>query len=160
MSQWTYVNGVIKVDTMSRSSAETLYLVQTVVNHLPVISGSERNVQYYINLENGYNTSSNVDEFDKFSNLGNGWTGKRLFEWQTNTLITMYGALRDRTFEETLRETTKTLARLSSRLLVDECVVSVRSYRDSFVFNNPEWMKNAYMSDWCEKFLWSFGKEK
>lgn len=160
MSQWTYVNGVIKVDTFSRSSAETLYLVQTVVNHLPAISGSEGDVQYYITIENGYNTSSNVDEFNNFSNLGNGWTGRRLFEYQSCALITMSGALRDRTFEETLRETTKALARLSSRLFVDECIVLVRSYWNSFVFDNPKWMKDMDVSDWCRDLLWCFEKEK
>ena len=42
MSCWTYVTGVIEVDTCARSDAEAMYLAQTVVNHLPRITGSER----------------------------------------------------------------------------------------------------------------------
>lgn len=34
MSCWTYVTGVIEVDTCARSDAEAMYLAQTVVNHL------------------------------------------------------------------------------------------------------------------------------
>lgn len=157
MSQWTYVNGVIKVDTFSRSSAETLYLVQTVVDHLPVISGSERNVEYYINLAKSMETSSSVDEFNNFSNLYND-RHFRCFNWQTYALIALNGYLRDRDFETTLRETTRMLARLSSRLWVDECLVSVRDgYNcNSFVFNNPNWIKDMDRSDWCRDLLRSF----
>ena len=44
MSCWTYVTGVIEVDTCARSDAEAMYLAQTVVNHLPRITGSERKI--------------------------------------------------------------------------------------------------------------------
>ena len=33
MSRWTYVTGVVEVDTCARSDAEAMYLAQTVVNH-------------------------------------------------------------------------------------------------------------------------------
>ncbi len=44
MSRWTYVTGVIEVDTCARSDAEAMYLAQTVVSHLPCITGSERDM--------------------------------------------------------------------------------------------------------------------
>lgn len=47
MSYWTYVTGVIEVDTCARSDAEAMYLAQTVVNHLPRITGSERNAEFH-----------------------------------------------------------------------------------------------------------------
>ena len=42
MSVWFNVNGVITVDTFARSDAEAMYLVQTVVNHLPKIHGCSK----------------------------------------------------------------------------------------------------------------------
>lgn len=47
MSRWTYVTGVIEVDTCARSDAEAMYLAQTVVSHLPGITGSERDVEFH-----------------------------------------------------------------------------------------------------------------
>ena len=54
MSCWTYVTGVIEVDTCARSDAEAMYLAQTVVNHLPRITGSERSVEFHLSQPNGY----------------------------------------------------------------------------------------------------------
>ena len=49
MSSWTYVTGVIEVDTFGRSDAEAMYMAQTVVNHLPRIT-VQRDVQNSIFL--------------------------------------------------------------------------------------------------------------
>lgn len=114
MSLWTYVSGVIEVDTCARSDAEAMYLAQTVVNHLPRITGSERDVEYYLSRPSGYCVSSNVDEFDQPSNLYHDRFS--MFTTQDRILITIHGNLRDRMFKQTLREATKMLARLSSRL--------------------------------------------
>ncbi len=151
MSVWTHVNGVIEVDTLARSSAEAMYLAQTVVNHLPKISGSEGPAEYYLNLVSGYNMASTCDEFDRRSNL------HRSFESQTRVLITIDGHLRDREFRRTLFETTKALARLSSRLWVLSCTVAVNGdYQDSYVFNNPEWILEREQTDWAKNLLWDF----
>lgn len=64
MSCWTYVTGVIDVDTFARSDAEAMYLAQTVANHLPRITGSEGDAKFYFSRPEGYCTSSNVDEFE------------------------------------------------------------------------------------------------
>lgn len=162
MSRWTYVNGIIKVDTMSRSSAESMYKAQTVVNHLPRITGSERCVQYYLNLVNGHNFSSNTDEFDNFSNLYNS-DYFNSFETQTYVLIAMDGSLRDREFKQTLFETTRALSRLASRLWIDICLVSVRGDAWSgkeYVFNNPKWLRDMEHNHWAEDLLWKFAEEE
>lgn len=65
MSCWTYIEGVIEVDTFGRSDAEAMYLAQTVVNHLPRITGSEGSAKFYFSRPDGYCSSSNVDEFDQ-----------------------------------------------------------------------------------------------
>lgn len=154
MSMWTYVSGVVKVDTFARSDAEAIYLAQTVVNHLPLISGSEGPVRYYLNLLRGACCSSNCDEFNRRSNLcDDSYYG--LFESQTDVLITLDGGLRDRTFEETLRETTRTLSRLSTRLGVKECLVSVTDGDKSYVFHDPDWLISMKTSDWARQLLWT-----
>lgn len=159
MSVWSYVNGVIAVDTYSRSDAEAMYMAQTVVNHLPKIHGSEGCAKYYLNRKYGNNSSSNVDEFDNFSNLMEGENYFNSFEHQTVVLITLHGALRNAEFEEALRDTTKMLSRLSSRLRVNHCVISVSSYDRSFVFSDPEWVLNMEKTDWARDLLWQFERE-
>lgn len=155
MSHWTKVHGVIEVDTFSRSSAEAMYLAQTVVNHLPRVTGSEGDVEYYLNLVHGSNTSSNCDEFDQRSNLCNG-AHFRVFEYQSCVLITIDGYLRDREFDQTLRETVKALARLSSRLWVKRCVVSVSDWVRRFVFDDPHWVIAREQTSWARDLLWEF----
>jgi hypothetical protein len=40
MSWWTYINGMIKVSPMGRTQAEKTYILQTVLDHLPIVTGS------------------------------------------------------------------------------------------------------------------------
>ena len=161
MSYWTYVHGSILVDTCSRSTPETLYTVQTVLNHLPRISGSEGPAKFYPILLDGHSRSSTHDEFERLSNLGDrrnsryGW-----FETQTHCFIALHGELRDRMLEQTLRETTKALSRLSSRLWVEECLITVNGFDKDFLFNNPEWLRGNYDSKWTSDLLWKFKDEE
>ena len=156
MSCWTYVTGVIEVDTCARSDAEAMYLAQTVVNHLPRITGSERSVEFHLSQPNGYCSSSNVDEFEQPSNLYDD-RHFRMFTTQDRVLITIHGNLRDRLFKQTLHETTKMLARLSSRLWIRECLVWVKSdMGETFIFDNPEWVRRREVTDWASSLLWKF----
>ncbi len=156
MSLWTYVTGVIEVDTFGRSDAEAMYLAQTVINHLPRITGSEGNAEFYLSRPKGYNCSSNVDERDQCSNLYDD-RYRRMFRTQSRILIAVHGALRDRMFRQTLHETTKMLARLSSRLWIRDCLVRVKSdTNQSFVFDNSEWIRDREITDWASKLLHDF----
>ena len=159
MSLWTYVSGVIEVDTCARSDAEAMYLAQTVVNHLPRITGSERDVEYYLSRPSGYCVSSNVDEFDQPSNLYHDRFS--MFTTQDRILITIHGNLRDRMFKQTLREATKMLARLSARLWVLNCLVRVKSdMGETFIFDNPEWVRYRERTDWAPSLLWKFNESE
>ena len=62
MSWWTYINGTIEVRPMGRTQAEKRYILETVLNHLPLVTGSERDMNVYIIQENGTNSSSSCDE--------------------------------------------------------------------------------------------------
>lgn len=148
MSMWTYVRGMILADAYAGYTPAALYQAQLVVDHLPRITGSEGPVQFYVTSRRGHNMSMCCDEFGQCSNLGEGRRGD-WFHSQSEVLITLCGNLRDRTFEQTLRETTKALARLASRLDVETCLVSVESdYDQRFLFNNPEWLRWMPRSDW------------
>jgi len=152
MSWWTYVDGVIAVDVPSSSDAQTLYIAQTVVNHLPRISGSERDVQYYVNLQQGHNCSSTHDEFQQPSNLHDSEYG--MFEHQTTAIITLRGSLRDRFFPQTLRETTQMLSRLSSQLDVLSCLVKIAGDDGrKIMFDDPSWIIHRNQPDWVQKKL-------
>lgn len=153
MSVWSYVQGVIEVDTFARSDPEALYIVQTVVNHLPKIHSSEGCAKLYLIRPNGHNMSSNTDEFGDFSNLMDGENYFNTFECQTKVLIVISGNLRDAYFDEALRDTAKMLSRLSSRLYVTSCLVRVESYNDSFIFNDPDWIINMELSDWVDNLF-------
>ena len=151
MSKWTYVIGTVKVDTFSSSSAEAMFIAQTVVNHLPKITGSERDVEYYFNLIKGPNTSSTFDDFGCHTNLY-----KNFYEYQSEVLVTFQGSLRDREFEETLKEVTKTVNRLSKRLWVNECSILVYGNGKKYEFSNPNWMlinDSNWTTNWFKEKL-------
>lgn len=58
MSMWTYVHGVIEVDSFESSSEMAMSKVYSVIESLPKITGSERDMQIYVNLLNGYNSKA------------------------------------------------------------------------------------------------------
>ena len=71
MSCWTYVTGVIEVDTCARSDAEAMYLAQTVVNHLPRITVSMHPAKavYHKQLKRSWNPTTLRARYDLLSLL-------------------------------------------------------------------------------------------
>ena len=55
MSMWTYVRGLIELDVPGRTQAEKDYILQTVINHLPKVTGSEGNMDIHTVRAYGYN---------------------------------------------------------------------------------------------------------
>lgn len=148
MSKWAYITGIVRADTLARTSAEAVYIGQTTVSHLPRVRGSEGDANLHVLLEDGHNCSSNVDEYDQFSNLYNGSYFK-CFEHQTNILVTISGQLRDKTFDEALREAVKMLCRMAKYIWISECAVQVQDhYGRSVVITN----KNGFLGELHEGF--------
>lgn len=152
MSKWAYITGLVRADTLAKTSAEAVYIGQTTVDHLPRVRGSEGDANLHVLLEDGHNCSSNVDEYDQFSNLYNGRYFK-CFEHQTNILVTISGQLRDTTFDTALREAVAMLCRLAKSVCVDECAVVVRdSYGKMAVITNKNgWMSNLHEGFYAEE---------
>lgn len=48
MSNWTYVQGLIELDVPGRTQAEKNYILQTVIDHLPKVTGSEKPINEWI----------------------------------------------------------------------------------------------------------------
>ena len=48
MSYWTYLNGTITVDCIGRTTEEAEYILKTVLNHLPRVTGSEGDMNVYM----------------------------------------------------------------------------------------------------------------
>lgn len=149
MSRWSYIIGTIRVIPYGASQPEKDYVLHSVLNHLPRINGSEGQLNTYVQREKGYNLSSNCDEFGNFSNLGTGYF--KSFQTQDNYLITVEASLRDRSYDETLKEFMKWLNRLSKRVIVDEILVEIS---DSWGY------KTVLTTERCHHFLFeNFDRE-
>ena len=159
MSSWSYVLGTVRARIPSRTNAETVYIAQTIVDHLPKIRGSEGAAKVRVYLEDGYNMSSNTDEFGEFSNLGNDEDRYSNFHTQNKVLITVSGYLRDADFNETVRNTKNFLCRLAKRAEVSDCVVKVNSEEEEYIFTNKNcWLENLYPGyeekKWADYLTW------
>jgi len=137
MSNWTYITGVITVDTMGRSQAEARCILDTVLAHLPKVPGSEDDMEVYVNQKRGHNSSSSHDEFGQRSNL---WNDEyfHTFGMQSEYLITIDAHLRDTVFEETFRNFQKWLCRFAKRIWIKDIIVKVSDDCKSAIIQDAE----------------------
>lgn len=172
MSFWTYISGTIEVTPLGRTQAETRYVIDTVLSHLPLVTGSENNMQIYVIQKNGHNISCSHDEFGLWSNLGNGYNlgnGHHRFEYQSNYIIVVNASLRDRLFYETLKEFSNWLCRLSKRVMVNDVLVRIDGYDKHIILQNtddvysqmfeePSWVGSTEPT-WSEYLMYSKAKQ-
>lgn len=143
MSSWTYINGTIIVSPMGRTQAEKRYILDTVLEHLPNVTGSEGDMNIYIVQKTGHDCSSSVDEFgEKTNNLrDNDGDRSRTRGWlrtQSEYILVVEGSLRDRFFNRTYREFQKWLCRLAKRISVENVLVEITGYDEKCIITNPE----------------------
>lgn len=167
MSMWTHIHGTIKVFPIGRTQAEKTYILQTILDHLPRVTGSEEDMQVYVNKLNGTTTSDSSDEFGINTNLlerDNGW-----MRTQDYYMLTVQGDLRDREFTETYKEFLNWLCRLSKRCNVIDILVRIEGY-DKFtvidehgyehcfcdMFEDPSWCRDNREGEpaWAEYLMW------
>lgn len=164
MSWWTHIRGVVEVDVRGRTQAEIRYILETVLDHLPRVTGSEGDMNVYISQEAGFSCSSSLDEFghptnnlrDMYGNKSqrNGW-----LETQSQYMLTIEGDLRDRGFEQTKREFMKWLCRLAKRIRIDAIVMKLWAYDQSIVISDAspyddmyEWQDGE--KRWTDYLMW------
>lgn len=182
MSWWTYVHGTVTVHPMGRTQAEKRYILETVLDHLPFVTGSESPMNVYIIQKNGYNSSSSHTEFGMLGGYRNWKTLST--ETQDEYILVVDGSLRDRMFDQTYREFQKWLCRLAKRVDVEDVLVEIKGYEQSAIIRNPRVQSkySKYSCDtvygqmhekptwcydddefgepnWCEYLMWSRAKD-
>lgn len=184
MSSWVYINGTITAEPLGRTQAEKRYILETVLNHLPRVTGSEGDMDVYIIQKNGWNGSLSHDEFvERTNNLVDRY-GNKSFDrgWmrvQDEYILVVNAALRDREFDQTYKEFIKWLVRLCKRVMCEDILVEIKGYDKSTVikdrniqnkayswqsvfdglFENPSWCKGDEEPNWTEYLMWDRAKD-
>lgn len=134
MSCWSYITGVIRVSTPARTTEQAEYILKTVLNHLPQVTGSEKNMQIGISCSTSSSCSQDWDEFGERTNKLVGES----FEIYPSFLLTIEGNLRDREVSETHREFVRWLCRLAKRIGVDDICVKISDHIiKEIIITNP-----------------------
>ena len=141
MSSWTYIDGTIHVRPPGTGQHAMEFALKEILDHQPLVTGSEGPMRWKIVQMDGYNASCNSDEFGMRTNLKgrNGW-------WKINDdyIIVLEGHLRDRYYEQTLREFVKWMNRLSKRVWITDMLVSIGGYGRKRIFSDPGFWEDNY----------------
>ena len=149
MSYWTYITGTITVSPIGRTQAQKRYILDTVLAHLPIVSGSERDMNVYVIQKNGHNSSSSCDEFGERTNnltnrYGNRTRNRGMLRTQDEYILVVDAALRDREFNQTYREFMKWLVRLGKRVMIDHILVKISGYDKTTVIKDRSVQNEKY----------------
>ena len=159
---------------MGRTQHEKRYVLETVLDHLPIVTGMERDMDVYIVQKNGSSSISSCDEFgyttnnlisrDGFKSRDGGW-----LKCQDEYILVVNGNLRNRDFHRTFKEFNKWLCRLSKRVMVKDILVRITGYDKEALFDNdniepyeemfeaPSWIDEK-SHNWCEYLMWERGE--
>lgn len=150
MSFWTHVSGVVEVNVYGSTQPQIEYILNTVLEHLPRITGSEGDVHVHPIKQHGHNCCSTHDEFEMRTNNATTEYGEKsrrygMYYMQQQYSLVLEGSLRDRMFDTTKTELLKWLCRLSKRLHVDTVVVKLwDDYDRELVISNPDPFEDMY----------------
>ena len=183
MSSWTHIRGSVEVHPLGRTQPELRYILDTVLSHLPPVTGSEGDMHVDVIQRHGHNMSSSCDEFDQNSELLTDWYGERRdrcgsLKVQESYFLVLDADLRDRCFEETLREFMRWMCRLAKRVMVDGVIATIYGYDSKWeerkivlsdakplydMFEWPSWCRDKrddYEAEpnWCEYLMWERAK--
>ena len=153
MSMWTYVQGLIELDVPGRTQAEKNYILQTVIDHLPKVTGSEKSMNVYTIQTAGHDSWQNFDEF---------YNRVEDFRTQSRYFLVLDGNLRDRYYKDTFKELNKFLNRLGKRLMVDSVYVRLYNFELSYIFTNKnDCYGKMFENDnpWYNYLMWKFEDE-
>lgn len=123
MSSWTYISGMVAVIPPGCGQHAMTFVLNEVLDHLPLVPGSEGPMTWHVVQRDGYSSWCNHDEFGMMTNLDR--YGRYGFETQDQYFVLLEGYLRDTYYEDTLREFVKWLNRLSKRVQIADMLVRV-----------------------------------
>lgn len=138
MSYWTYISGVITVHSSGISQPHARYILDTVLEHLPTVSGSEHNMKVYVVQPYGHNYSSSTNEFGEPMCYRQDADCDGWMRVQSDYLIVLDAKLRDRIFDQTKVELSKWLCRLAKRMWIRDILVSLKGYEQELLITNSE----------------------
>ena len=163
MSNWTSVKGILEIDTPGRTQAECQYVVDTVISHLPKVTGSEHDMDIYVIKCAGTNVSSDYDEFGKYTEDG--------VSYQSRYMIAVDGDLRDRYFEETKEAFMNWLDIFTQRLFTTKCIVKITGYskeskkrKEEIISPDEDYLTSKLITNdeekatvaWCNYLMWQY----
>ena len=162
MSLWTHINGIITVHPYGRTQHEMTYVLNTILDHLPIVTGSEKDMNVTVISKKGCNCSGNTDEFDQqtnnlFDDRGDRSRKRGSLYLQDEYLIIVESDFRDRLFEQTYREFMRWLFRLAKRCIVWDTFVRISNDCDKNVILN--FGTNSFLFDMYEYPSTSFGNK-
>lgn len=173
MSRWTYVTGWIKVNVPGRTQDEKDYILKTVLNHLPIVRGSEREMYFHTFRAGGYSTTEFYDEYGQRTNnlddyFYKGYKSQKdgCLRTQDSYYIFIEGNFRDTYFNKQYRQLMKWITRLAKRLYIEDIDVLYRDdmgHQQRIVFEpNGYDFAEIYVweNNWCDHLLWWTNKEE
>ena len=158
MSCLTEIRGTIKVEPFGRTQEEMEFILKTVLNHLPLVRGSEGRMNTHIIQATGHNSSSNYDEFG-FRTIR---VRKDDFELQSVYFILLEGHLRDTTYDSLYKPFMKWLTRLAKRVYVYNVDVVFEDFTGSHrieyddlrdIFDEYSWISEVTSTNWVERII-------
>lgn len=163
MSWWTYITGVITVSPMGRTQPEKRYILDTALEHLPKVTGSEQDMHVHVVQKHGYNGSCSCNEFGE-------WIPGECHHTQNYYFLIIEASLRDRKFDETKRELNKWLNRLAKRVGISEILVRLEGQGRELIIADakpyhqmaewPSWTTESGGEPmWCEYLMWDRAKD-
>lgn len=179
MSIWDYVYGTITVAPIGRSQEEKDYVLKTILNHLPIKDYADGHMNVYMNVKNGYDSSSSHNELGQCCYYQQDRYNGSSYQMQEEYLLTVDGAFRYETFDDTYRFFIKWLTRLAKRVSIYNILIQVQGYRhniekDTYTFEGkvindyepwfnmveyPDWGRGKHEPTWCEFLLWKQYKD-
>lgn len=163
MSNWTYINGLISVKPLGRTQPEKKYILDTILEHLPYVPGSEHGMETYTIQRKGNDSSSSDDEFHQCTtnaqdNYGDreGIDNKGWYRTQSTYFIIVDGSLRDTYFSETLKAFMNWFCRLAKRIEICDANISISGYDIDYNYKklaitneNDIFSKLEEIPSWC-----------
>lgn len=149
MSFWTHIRGYICVEPFGQTQAQSRYILETVLSHLPEVPGSEGPMDVHIVQRAGYDTWTSHDEFGQ-------WIPNADHKMQSQYFLVVEGDLRDVVFAGTKKAFLKWLCRLAKRVWVTEILVTINGefWDGSMLISDSEPFRKMF-----EDYSWTQRRE-